>query len=151
MRSPRWIILAGMAVVLICLVSAIDGAQEPAPPTPQAPAATPPQAESSNKPQKQKYSHANDFLIIGTVFDPKGYAFPGVELKIRRSKEKKYRWDSYTNSRGDFALRVPQGTAYEMVVHAKGFADQTRTLDAKTGVSEARIVFRMAPVEGEKK
>ena len=151
MRSPRWIVFAGMAVLLICFVSAIGRAQEPvpAPQTPQSPQPTPP--ESSSKAPKQKYSHANDFLIIGTVFDPKGYAFPGVELKIRRTNEKKYRWDSYSNSRGDFALRVPQGAAYEMVVHAKGFADQTRTLDAKTGVSEARIVFRMAPAEGGKK
>ena len=103
------------------------------------------------KPQSSKYSHANDFLIIGTIFDPKGYAFPGVELRIRRSNEKKYRWDSYTNSRGEFAVRVPQGLDYEMVVHAKGFADQTRALDAKTGVSEARIVFRMVAAEGGKK
>ena len=149
MRSPRWIVFVGMAVLLICFVSAIGRTQEPAPPPPQAPQPVPP--ESSSKAPKQKYSHANDFLIIGTVFDPKGYAFPGVELKIRRTNEKKYRWDSYSNSRGDFALRVPQGAAYEMVVHAKGFADQTRTLDAKTGVSEARIVFRMSPAEGEKK
>ena len=69
----------------------------------------------------------------------------------RRSNEKKYRWDSYTNSRGDFAMRVPQGSAYEMVIRAKGFAEQTRALDAKTGVSEARIVFRMVAAEGGKK
>jgi carboxypeptidase family protein len=149
MRSPGWIILAGMAVLLVCVDPAIDRAQEPAPPAPQAPPAAPPPA--ADKPQKQRYSHANDFLIIGTVFDPKGFAFPGVELKIRRTNEKKYRWDSYTNSRGDFAVRVPQGSDYEMVIHAKGFADQTRALDAKTGVSEARIVFRMEPAGGEKK
>ena len=52
---------------------------------------------------------------------------------------------------GDFAVRVPQGSDYEMVVHVKGFADQTRALDAKTGVSEARIVFRMEPDVGGKK
>jgi hypothetical protein len=37
------------------------------------------------------------------------------------------------------------------VIRAKGFADQTKALDAKTGVSEARIVFRMEPAGGEKK
>ncbi len=149
MRSPRWISLAGMTAVLVCCYPSIGRAQEPAPPPPQVPQPAPP--ESSSKPQKQKYGHANDFLIIGTIFDAKGYAFPGVELKIRRHNEKRYRWDSYTNSRGDFAVRVPQGSDYEMLVRAKGFADQTRALDAKTGVSEARIVFRMEAVGGEKK
>jgi hypothetical protein len=149
MQSPGWIILAGMAAMFIWFDPAIGRAQEPAPPTPQAPPASQPPAPE--KPQKQSYSHANDFLIIGTVFDPKGYAFPGVELRFRRSNEKKYRWESYTNSRGEFAVRVPQGTAYEIVIHAKGFVDQTRALDAKTGVSEARIVFHMQSAEGAKK
>jgi hypothetical protein len=149
MQTPRWIILAGMAAVWICCDPATGRAQEQAPPPPQAPQPAP--AESSTKPQKQKYSHANDFLIIGTVFDAKGFAFPGVELKIRRRNEKKYRWDGSTNSRGEFAVRVPQGSDYEMLVRAKGFADQTRALDAKTGVNEARIVFRMEAAGGENK
>jgi hypothetical protein len=144
MRSPGWIMLAGMSAIFICFHPTIYRGQEPAPPAPQA-------RPAPEKPQKQRYSHANDFLIIGTVFDPKGYAFPGAELRVRRSNEKKYRWESYTNSRGEFAVRVPQGTDYEMVIRAKGFADQTRALDAKTGVSEARIVFRMESAGGEKK
>jgi hypothetical protein len=138
-----------MAAVLICFGPYFSPAQEPASPSSQAPPLSQPPAP--DKPQKQKYSHANDFLIIGTVFDPKGYAFPGVELRIRRSNEKKFRWDSYTNSRGEFAVRVPQGSDYEMVIRAKGFADQTRALDAKTGVSEARIVVHMESAGGEKK
>ena len=141
MMSPRWSIVVGTAALVICFTPAFSGAQEPRPPTPQAPTSGAP----------AKYSHANDFLIIGTVFDPQGYAFAGVELRIRRSNEKKYRWDSYTNSRGEFAVRVPQGSDYEMVIHRKGFADQRRALDAKTGVSEARIVFHMESAEGAKK
>jgi hypothetical protein len=146
MQRPGWMIFAGMAAMFICFDPAIGKAQEPAAQAP--PASQPPAPE---KPQKQRYSHANDFLIIGTVFDPKGYAFPGVELRVRRTNEKKYRWESYTDSRGEFAVRVPQGTDYEMVIRAKGFADQTKALDAKTGVSEARIVVRMEPAEGAKK
>jgi hypothetical protein len=149
MKSPRWIAVVGMAALLICFGSYFSRAQEPAPPSPQTPTASQPPAPE--KTQKQKYSHTNDFLIIGTVFDPKGFAFPGVELRIRRTNEKKFRWDSYTNSRGEFAVRVPQGSDYEMLIRAKGFADQTRALDAKTGVSEARIVFHMESAGGEKK
>jgi hypothetical protein len=145
------IMLAGTAAAFICIIPALLAAQEPAPPPPQPtpPAQTP--APAPEKPKKQKYSHANDFLIIGTVFDPVGYAFPGVQLKIRRSDEKKFRWNDYTNSRGEFAVRVPQGTQYELVIHAKGFADQTRELDAKTGLGETRLSFRMEASKGEKK
>jgi hypothetical protein len=149
MMSPRWSIVVGTAALFICLAPTFSGAQEPAPPTPQAPPSA--GAPAPAKSLKEKYRHANDFLIIGTIFDPKGYAFAGVELRIRRGHEKKYRWDSYTNSRGEFAVRVPQGSDYEMVIHAKGFADQRRALDAKTGLSEARIVFHMESTEGAKK
>jgi hypothetical protein len=149
MKSPRWFVVAGVAALSVCFAPAFFRAQAPAPGAPPAPTSSQPPAPE--KPQKQKYSHADDFLIIGTIFDPKGYAFPGVELRIRRSNEKKYRWDSYTNSRGEFAVRVPQGSDYEVVIHVKGFADQTRELNAKTGVSEARIVFRMESAGGAKK
>lgn len=48
-------------------------------------------------------------------------------------------------------MRVPQGYEYELVVHAKGFTDQTRMVDAKNGGDEERMVFRMEPVaEGKK-
>jgi hypothetical protein len=149
MMSPRWFIVVGTAALFICFAAAFSRAQEPAPPTPPAPPTS--GAPAPEKSQKEKYSHANDFLIIGTIFDPKGYAFAGAELRVRRSNEKKYRWDGYTNSRGEFAVRVPQGSDYEMVIHAKGFADQRRALDAKTGLSEARIVFHMESTEGAKK
>jgi Carboxypeptidase regulatory-like domain len=154
MRSRGWSvfargIVAGIAVTLIVFGSAIARGQEPPPPPPQE--TSPGQQSSSSKPQKQKYSHTHDFLVIGTVFDAKGYAFPGVELKIRRSTEKKFRWDSLTNSRGEFAIRVPQGSDYELIVRHKGAADQTRELNANTGLSEARIVFRMEIGKDEKK
>jgi hypothetical protein len=109
--------------------------------------ASQPQSSSSAKPGKQKYSHANDFLIRGTVFTDKALSFPGVQLRIRRSGEKKFRWEDQTNSRGEFAIRVPQGAQYEMVVHVKGFADQIRTIDARTGSGENNVFFRMEPAK----
>jgi hypothetical protein len=84
------------------------------------------------------------------VFSDKALSFPGVQLRIRKAGEKKFRWESYTNSRGEFAMRVPQGSDYEMVVQAKGFAEQTRTIDARTGANEQSIVFRMEPATGGK-
>lgn len=150
MRRSSCALFVAASIVLALFATAQASAQEPPPPPPPEQSNSPAASSSSTKNNK-KYSHANDFLIIGTVFTDKGYAFPNVELRIRRSSEKKFRWDSYTNSRGEFAIRVPQGTDYEMIVHAKGFADQTRSVDAKNGLNEARIVFRMELGTGEKK
>jgi hypothetical protein len=117
------------------------------------PTATPAQnsVPRVDKTAKKKYSHANDFLIRGTVFNDKALSFPGVELRIRPAGQKKYRWGTYTNSRGEFAVRVPQGSGYEMLVHAKGFSDQTRTIDAKNGGNEETVVFRLELAAGGKK
>lgn len=147
MRRLRCGVLSAAVTTFLLLASGVS-AQEPPPPDQPAP---PSPTSSSVKSHNTKYSHANDFLVVGTVFTENGYAFPGVELRIRRTNEKKFRWDSYTNSRGEFAIRVPQGTDYEMVVHVKGFAEQTKSLDAKNGLSEARMVFRMEPEKDAKK
>src|SRR5436309_13532909 len=141
MHRSQWISILCTAALVASFGVPFGMAQEPAPPSgptsaPRSPAA------STSKPGKKKYSHANDFLIHGTVFSDKALSFPGVQLRIRKAGEKKFRWESYTNSRGEFAMRVPQGSDYEMVVRAKGFAEQTRTIDAKTGANEKGIVFR---------
>ena len=148
MHRPRWITVICTAALFAPLAIAIPGTQDPPAPPPPAPTAP---AASSSKPGKTKYSHKNDFLIRGTVFNDKALSAPGVQLRIRRTGEKKFRWESYTNSRGEFAVRVPQGSDYEMVIRAKGFADQTRTIDAKNGGNEERLVFRMELAAGDKK
>jgi len=119
--------------------------QQPTPPVP-------PQDESSStgaKPKPQRYSHANDFLLRGTVFNDQALSFPGVQLRVKRAGEAKFRWQTVTNSRGEFALRVPQGFAYELVIHVKGFTDQTRAIDAKNGGADEGYVFRMEPLGGK--
>jgi hypothetical protein len=128
---------------------AVSRAQEPASPQPPPPVSAP--AASTKKPAKRKYSHAHDFLIRGTVFNDKALSAPDVQLRIRRAGDKKFRWESYTNSRGEFAVRVPQGAAYEMVIRAKGFMEQTRTIDAKSSGNEESIAFRLEPAVGGKK
>jgi hypothetical protein len=148
MHRPRWIIVICTAALFAPLALAIPGAQDPSAPPAPAPAAP---ATSPSKPTKTKYSHKNDFLIRGTVFNDKALSAPGVQLRIRRTGDKKFRWESYTNSRGEFAVRVPHGSDYEMVVRAKGFAEQTRTVNAKNGGNEERLVFRMELAAGDKK
>jgi cytoskeletal protein RodZ len=111
------------------------------------PSSNSPSSSSSGKRGK----HANDFLVIGTIFTDKAYALPGARIRVRRAGEKKFRWDTYTNSRGEFAFRVPQGDEYEIVIIAKGFADQNQTVSTKSGISEDTVVYRMQPASGGKK
>jgi hypothetical protein len=159
MQLPSWLVILAAATLLIPIPPAVarHQGQEPAPPPPpattpaQPPATTPTNPSTGTSSSKRKYSHANDFLIRGTVFTDKALAFPAVQLRVRRSTEKKFHWETYTNSRGDFAVRVPQGLEYELVIHAKGFADQTRSIDAKAGLSETTLTFRMEPGAGGKK
>jgi hypothetical protein len=153
MGRPRWITVLSTTVLLAPWASVCGLAQEPSAPLPPAPpaSASPSPAAPASQSGKKKHNHANDFLIRGTVFNDKALSAPGVQLRIRRAGDKKYRWESFTNSRGEFAVRVPQGSEYEMVVQAKGFAAQTRTVNAKNGGNEENVVFRMQPAAGDKK
>ena len=144
----RWVVAWWGAALLVPFAIGQQPSQQGGTVAPQS---SPSSASSSSAKGKSQYSHANDFLIRGTVFTDKAIAFAGVELRIRRAGEKKYRWQDNTNSRGEFAIRVPQGTEYEMVVHTKGFADQERTIDARTGSAENNVVFRMEPAKKGKR
>ena len=150
MRRAQWMTILCTAALVASFSAAFGPAQDRMPrPSGSAPNSQAPPAPPS-KPGKKIYSHVNDFLIRGTVFTDKALSFPGVQLRIRRAGEKKFRWESYTNSRGEFAVRVPQGSDYEMVVRVKGFAEQTRTIDTRTGGNEESMVFRMQPTAGGK-
>jgi hypothetical protein len=124
-------------------------AQEPAP---APPAQAPPAAESSSKqkPAQSATTHSNDFLVRGTVFTQEGFALPGAELRIRRTADKKFRWQTISNSRGDFAVRVKMGADYEVTVRAKGFQEQSLPVNAKTGDRFKDLVFRMQHEGGKK-
>jgi Carboxypeptidase regulatory-like domain len=149
MHRPQWIPILCMAALLPSFSVASERAQEPPTPSASSPTLAAPESARS-KPGKKKYSHANDFLIRGTVFTDKAFSFPGAKIRIRKAGDKKFRWESYTNSRGEFAVRVPQGSEYEMVVSAKGFAEQMRAIDAKSGGDETSMVFRMQLAAGGK-
>jgi hypothetical protein len=158
-RAVGWSTAPGCLLFLILAFCAWVSAQEPppaaAPPPPPPPAnqqpTEAPGAASSSSNKHARNSHADDFLIIGTVFTDKAFAFPNVRLRVRRTAEKKFRWETYTNSRGEFAIRVPQGAEYEMVLIAKGYLDQSKEISAKSGISEDNVVFQMQPAAGGKK
>jgi hypothetical protein len=83
-------------------------------------------------------------LIIGTVFNEHALSFPGVQVRIRQMGEKKFKWQTYTNSRGEFAVRVFPDFEYEVIVHAKKYEDQTQNVDAKVDVQQ-RLSIKLEP------
>jgi carboxypeptidase family protein len=99
--------------------------------------------------QSKKGAHENDFVLFGTVFTEKGFALPGAEVRVRRAGERKPRWEARSDRRGEFAVRVPRGAEYEMSISAKGYQEQTRKIDARTG-SREDLLFRLQPASGGK-
>jgi hypothetical protein len=124
-------------------------AQQPTLPVPTMSAAsagsggqtTPATGSSSSK---TKNKAIPSFLIIGTVFNENAISFPGVQVRVRRSGEKKFQWETYTNSRGEFAVRVPPGYDYEVVTHAKKYEDQRESVDSKVDVQQ-RLSIKLQP------
>jgi hypothetical protein len=129
---------------LLSLASSMP-AQEPATP---APGGTPANGQSTpdagSSSSKTKARLIPNFLIIGTVFNENAFSFPGVQIRIRRIGEKKFRWETYTDSRGEFAIRVPTGFEYEVVTHVKKYTDQMQDVNAKADVQQ-RLSIKLEP------
>jgi len=141
------------STVLACALVAsavLPRAQDPPAPQPAPPQQAAPSTESSSKQSPSNSSHADDFLVRGTVFTQEGFALPGAELRIRRASEKKFRWDAASNSRGEFAVRVKMGADYEVVVRAKGYQEQSLAVNAASGERVKELVFRMQRQTGKK-
>lgn len=50
-------------------------------------------------------------LLFGTLFSPDGHPVYGVRITIRRSDQKKPKWELWSDHQGEFAQRVPAGKA----------------------------------------
>jgi hypothetical protein len=118
------------------------------PEKPNAPSQNPGAAGESSANMKKKTIPG--FLILGTVFNEKALAYPGVEVRVRLKGDKKFKWETYTNSRGEFAVRVPDGPEYEVFVHVKHFQDVSQVVVAKGGEVQQRLSIRLEPVSPEK-
>jgi hypothetical protein len=130
--------------VLLSVCEFVCAQQAPAPsPTPAAPTPSGQPASTAANPSS-KSKRLPSFLIIGTVFDERALSLAGVQVRIRQSGEKKFRWETYTNSRGEFAVRVPPGVEYEVVTHMKNYQDQTQNVDSKVEVQQ-RLSIKLEP------
>jgi Carboxypeptidase regulatory-like domain len=101
-------------------------------------------ANTGSSSSKTKKREIPSFLIIGTVFNERDLSFPGVQVRIRRSDDRKFRWETYTNSQGEFAVRVPPGYQYEVVIHVKKYKDQNQPVDSKVDVQK-RLSIKLEP------
>jgi hypothetical protein len=73
----------------------------------------PPQSKISDKPYA---------LIYGTVYGPDDLTVYRVKVHIRRSDQKKPKWELYSDHAGEFAQRVPAGHAtYVIWADLKGY------------------------------
>ena len=137
-------ILAAFLLFAVILCAAAQEPPAPPPPSPESPAeaVVPKPAPHSRQPL--------GFLIRGTVFDHQGLSLPRAALRIRRAGEKKFHWTTYTNSRGEFAVRVPPGNQYELVVQSKTFAEAVRPVNAANGLDEESLTIRMELAAGRK-
>lgn len=81
----------------------------------------------SPRPQSKK-SEQPYALIYGTVYGPNDLAVYGVRVHIRRSDQKKPKWELFSDHAGEFAQRVPAGQAtYVIWADLKGY----KPLDGK--------------------
>ena len=67
-----------------------------------------PAAAPAPTPRKEEKPYA---LIFCTVWAPDGRPAWGVKVKIRRSDQKKPKWEAVSDRRGELAVRVPAGAA----------------------------------------
>ncbi len=103
--SPRAFIVAVVLAVTILAVSV--GAQESS-----SQSQSQPDAQTNTLPEaKSKHKIAPYALIFGTVWDAQNRPVYGVPIKIRRSDQKKAKWQVMSDHRGEFAQRVPAGKA----------------------------------------
>jgi len=76
-----------------------------------------PDVLAASKPKSKPYA-----LIAGTVWGPDDHPVYGVTVKIRRAKDKKPKWQVYSDHLGEFAQRVPTGESdYILSADLKGF------------------------------
>jgi hypothetical protein len=72
-------------------------------------------AQQNNGPHSHKGKDKPYSLIFGTVWDAQNRAVPGVKVKIQRDGDKKPKWELVSDARGEFAQRLPAGSADYLV------------------------------------
>ena len=105
-------------------------------------------APYSNQSKQKKPA---DALIYGTVFSEEGFALRGAAVRIRHKDHKKPKWKTETNSRGEFAVRLPRSSGdYELTVSAKSYQEARREFTI-TIAERLNYYFRLKHPNGSAK
>jgi hypothetical protein len=82
----------------------------------------------------QQPARANDYAVIfGTVWDSNDRPAYGIPVKIRRAGQKKAKWELISDHHGEFAQRVPAGTA-DYVVWADSRRSKMQKIEKKVHI-----------------
>jgi len=106
-------------------------------------------AAGTQKSKAEQYKES--FLLYGNVYTEQGLTLPGANVKVRREDQKKPKWDSSSDDRGEFAIRVPPGPKYEITIKAKGFEPLVRMVDTWQKGDRLDLSFKMQRAGGGKK
>jgi hypothetical protein len=80
----------------------------------------PPPPPSLSRHELAHHELAPYAVIFCTVWDPDSHPVYGVHVQLRRAGEKKFRWEAYSDHRGELAFRVPPGKVdYELAADPK--------------------------------
>jgi hypothetical protein len=108
-------------------------------------------APASAQKKSKAEQYAESFLLYGNVYTDQGLALPGAEVKVRREDQKKPKWESNSDDRGEFAIRVAPGPKYEITIKAKGYEPLTRMVDTWQQGNRVDLAFKMQRAAGGKK
>lgn len=84
----------------------------------------------------------NDCVLYATVFTEEGWLLQDADILVHPTGKKKPQWETSSDIRGEFAVRVPPVGDYEIEVKAKGYVTQTKTVTAQLG-ERLDMVFHM--------
>lgn len=117
-RVSRLATMAALAAIFVCALSPAVAAED--------------RDKDKKKAKKGEEPYA---LIFGTVFGPDNRPVQGVTIKIRRSDQKKAKWELYSDRRGEFAQRVPAGKAEYLI---------TAEVSKKAGLTPDKPVYTIS-------
>lgn len=90
-------------------------------------------------------------LLFGTIWSADQRPISGVPIKIRRSDQKKAKWEVVSNSSGEFAQRVPAGTADYVVTAEMKHKKGSQAVETKVHVeNDERVDFGLHLTEQDK-
>ena len=100
---------------------------------------------------KKKRAATAHALVAGTVFHASGRSLRGAKVTVFNEDRPKKKLRGVTDTRGEFAIRVPSGEArYVVQAAAKGFEPAEKKVQTQ-GMEKVSVNFMLSPKVGGKK